>query len=159
MLEDVPGPNQMLRRTHVQGESGRGYLLAVYLAAPARRTGVTRALAVAGVILIAAGIGLPSMVCAQAGSQGGAVGLLLFLAGGARRDPSVSKQNPSVRASHEAPGKNITVKQGRPPAKNGTRIVRAGDEAAPTIHDKVASQPKLHQGNIIRVSHDQKNHQ
>jgi len=57
------------------------------------------------------------------------------------------------------------VKQGRPPAKNGTRIVRTGDKAAPTIHDKVAShdkiasQPKLHPDNIIRVSHDQKNHQ
>src|SRR5437016_6652976 len=101
----------MLRFTHVQGESGRGYLLAVYMAASARRTGVTRALAVAGVILIAVGIGLPSMACAQAGSQGGAVGLLLLLAGGARRDSSVSKPNPRVRVSDAAPPKNIPVKQ------------------------------------------------
>src|SRR5256886_14811672 len=103
----------MLRRTHVQGESGRGYLLAVYLAAPARRTGVTRAMAVAGVILIAVGIGVPSMACAQAGSQGGAVGLLLLLAGGARREFSVLKQNPRVRVSDESPRQTILVKPRR----------------------------------------------
>jgi hypothetical protein len=160
LLENFPNARQMLRRTDVQGESGRGYLLAVQLVAPARQARVIRALAVSGVLLVAAGTGLPSMACAQTGGQGQAVGLLLLLAGGsashARRDPSVSKQSPSVRASDDAKGKNINVKQGRPPAKNGTRIAKV--ETAPTIPDKVASQSKLQQDTIIPVAHYEKNH-
>jgi len=97
---------------------------------------VIRALAVAGTLLVAAGIGLPPQASAQTGSQGGAVGLFLFLAGGAHRDTSVSKQNPGVRASvgasNDAKGKNTNVKQGPMPAKNGTRVVRVGDEATPS---------------------------
>jgi hypothetical protein len=159
VLENFPTSGPVLRRTHVQGDSGRGYLLAFDVVASARRARVIRALAVAGAVLVATGIGLPAMACAQSGGQGGgAIGLLLFLSGGARRDPSVSKQNPGVRASDEAKGKNINVKQGRPPAKNGTSIARVGDEAAPTIPDKVASQSKLHQDSIIPVAHYEKNH-
>jgi hypothetical protein len=115
---------------------------------------VIRALAVAGTLLVAAGIGLPPQASAQTGSQGGAVGLFLFLAGGAHRDtsvskqtpgvskqtPGVSKQNPGVRASNEAKGRNTNVKQGPMPAKNGTRVVRVGDEATPSsvalVHDE-----------------------
>ena len=121
-----------------------------------------RALAVAGVLIVTAGIGLPGMACAQAGSPqagsqgGGAVGLLLLLAGGGRRDPAVSKQSPSVRVSDEAKGKNIRVKQERLPAKDGSTTVRV-EEVAPRIPDKVASQSKLHQGSIIPVAHYEKN--
>lgn len=108
-----------------------------------------RALAVAGTLLVAAGIGLPPQASAQTGSQGGAVGLFLFLAGGGHRDtsvskqnPGVSKQNPGVRASNEAKGKNTNVKQGPMPAKNGTRVVRVGDEATPSS---------------VALAHDEKN--
>jgi hypothetical protein len=109
---------------------------------------VIRALAVAGTLLVAAGIGLPPQASAQTGAQGGAVGLFLFLAGGAHRDtsvskqnPGVSKQNPGVRASNEAKGKNTNVKQSMP-AKNGTRVVRVGDEATPSS---------------VALAHDEKN--
>ena len=101
-----------------------------------------RALAVAGTLLVAAGMGLPRQASAQTGSQGGAVGLFLFLAGGAHRDTAVSKQNPGVRASSEAKGKNTNVKQGTMPAKNGTRVVRVGDEATPSS---------------VALAHDEKN--
>ena len=105
-----------------------------------------RALAVAGTLLVAAGIGLPPQASAQTGSQGGAVGLFLFLAGGAHRDTSVSKQNPGVRASvgasNDAKGKNTSVKQAPMPARNGTRVVRFGDGATPTS---------------VALAHDEKN--
>jgi hypothetical protein len=129
VLEDVLRSGQLLRRANDQGETRRGYLLASYVAAHARRARVIRELAVAGTLLVAAGIALPPQASAQTGSQGGAVGLFLFLAGGAHRDTSVSKQSPGVRASNEAKGKNTNVKQGPIPAKNGTRVVRVGDEA------------------------------
>ena len=95
-----------------------------------------RALAVAGVLVVSAGIALPSMASAQSErGQGQAVGLLLLFAGGsashARREAALSKQNPVVRASDEAKGKNIgkniNVKQVRPPARNGTRIAKVDD--------------------------------
>ena len=101
-----------------------------------------RALAVAGTLLVAAGIGLPPQASAQTGSQGGAVGLFLFLAGGSHRDTAVSKQNPGVRVSNEAKGKNTNVKPGPMPAKNGTRVVRVGNEAAPSS---------------VALAHDEKN--
>jgi len=142
VLEDVPGSGQLLRRSNGQGETRRGDLLAPYLVARARRARVIRALAVAGTLLAAAGVGLPPQASAQTGSQGGAVGLFLFLAGGAHRDTSVSKQNPGVRASNEAKGKNTNVKQTPMPAKNGTRVVRVGDEAAPSR---------------VALAHDEKN--
>jgi len=142
VLEDVPGSGQLLRRANDQGETRRGYLLASYLVAHARRARVIRALAVAGTLLVAAGIALPPQASAQTGSQGGAVGLFLFLAGGAHRDTSVSKQSPGVRASNEAKGKNTNVKQGPMPAKNGTRVVRVGDESTPSS---------------VALAHDEKN--
>ena len=91
-----------------------------------------RALAVAGVLAVSAGIALPSMASAQSErGQRQAVGLLLLFAGGsgshARRDAALSKPNPGVRASDEAKGKNINVKQVRPPAQNGTRIAKVED--------------------------------
>ena len=125
MLEDFLKPMRMLRCTDVQRESGRGYLLAFYLVAPARRAGVIRALAVAGVLLVAAGTGLPSPACAQTATQGGAVGLLLLLAGGpasqAHRDPSVSRQKPGNRASDEAKGKSLRVIPVTHAEKNGQK--------------------------------------
>jgi len=128
LLENLSTALLVLRCVHVQGESGRRYLLAVDLVAPARRARVIRALAVAGALVVSAGIALPSMASAQSGQ---AVGLLLLFAGGsgshARRDAALSKQNAGVRASDEAKSKNINVKQVRPPAKNGTRIAKVED--------------------------------
>ena len=139
LLENLSNALLVLRCVHVQDETGRGYLLAVDLVAPTRRARVIRALAVAGVLVVSAGIALPSMASAQSErGQGQAVGLLLLFAGGsgshARRDAALSKPNPGVRASDEAKGKNINVKQVRPPAKNGTRIAKVVEDSQVSRH-------------------------
>src|SRR4029077_18181444 len=70
VLEDRSDTLQMLRGADDAGESRRRNFLALDVAAPARRRGVIRALAVTGVFLVAAGVGLPSGAPAQTPAQG-----------------------------------------------------------------------------------------
>jgi hypothetical protein len=145
-----------------QGESRRRNYLALDVAAPARRTGVIRALAVTGVVLVAAGMGLPSGAPAQTPAQGQAVGIL-FLLGASTTGPqasakaSVQKPKPGIAASHEAEGRIADVKQKPLPVKDGTVLVRMGSRTAVSIPDKVARPSDPLDGTLLRVTSDQKN--
>src|SRR5712692_11054695 len=108
-----------------QGESRRRNYLALDVAAPARRTGVIRALAVTGVFLVAAGMGLPSGAPAQTPAQGQAVGILFLLAASrssapARAKAPGQKPKPGTQASHESEGRIADAKQKPLPVKDGT---------------------------------------
>lgn len=102
-----------------------------------------RTLAVAGVLLVVTGMGLPPLACAQTAAQGEAVGLLFLLAGGspsqAVRDSSASRQDPGNRASDATRSKNVSVKHGRLPAKDGTSRISNGHQIVRTISDREAS--------------------
>ena len=121
-----------------------------------------RALAVTGVFLIAAGMGLPSGAPAQTPAQGQAVGIL-FLLGAARTGAPASaktpgqKPKPSTQASHEPEGGTADVKQKPLPVKGGTGLVRMGGGKAASIPDKVARPSKPLDGMVLRVTSDQKN--
>jgi hypothetical protein len=93
-----------------------------------------RAMAVVGVLLVAAGMGLPPLACAQTAAQGETVGLLFLLAGGS---PGHTPRDSS--ASRQTRDKSVSVKQGRLLAKDGTRPVSNGHQVARTISDRDAS--------------------
>ena len=75
-----------------------------------------RALAVTGVFLVAAGIGLPSGAPAQTPAEGQVVGIL-FLLGASRSGAQASaktpgqKPKPGTQASHESAGRIADAKQ------------------------------------------------
>ncbi len=122
-----------------------------------------RALAVTGVFLVAAGMGLPSGAPAQTPAQGQAVGIL-FLLGALRTGPQASAKAPVQKpkpglagASHEAEGRIAGVKQKPLPAKDGTVLVRMGSRPTVSIPDKVARPSDPLDGPLLRVTSDQKN--
>jgi hypothetical protein len=162
VLEDRWDAGQMLRGADDEGESRRRNYLALDVAAPARRTGVIRALAVTGAFLVAAGMGLPSGAPAQTPAQGQAVGLL-FLLGAARTSAQASaktpgqKPKPGTQASHESAGRIADAKQKPLPAKDGTVLVRTGGGPAVSISDKAARTSDPLDGTVLRVTSDQKN--
>ncbi len=96
VLEDRGDAGQMLRGADDEGESRRRNYPALDLAAHERRKGVIRALAVTGVFLIAAGMGLPSGAPAQPAAQGQAMGIL-FLLGAARTGAPASAKTPGQK--------------------------------------------------------------
>src|SRR6266478_8385933 len=161
MLEDHWDAGQMLRGADGEGESRRRHYLALDVAAPARRTGVIRALAITGVFLVAAGMGLLSGASAQTPAQGQAVGIL-FLLGASRSGTQASaktpgqKPKPGPQASHEAEGRIADVKQKPLPMKDGTVLVRMGDGKAVSLPDKVARPSDPLGGTLLRVTSDQK---
>jgi len=121
---------------------------------------VIRALAVAGVFLVAAGVGLPSAAPAQTPAQGQAVGIL-FLLGASRTGAQTSaktpdqKPKPGIGTLHEAEGriavvkpKPLSVKDRPVPARmgSGTAVLTAGNAARP-------SDPL--DGTVLRVTSDQ----
>jgi len=151
----------MLRGADDAGESRRRNFLALDVAAPARRRGVIRALAVTGVFLVAAGVGLPSGAPAQTPAQGQAVGIL-FLLGASRTGVQTSaktpeqKPKPGIGTLHEAEGriavvkrKPLSVKDRSVPAKmgSGTAVLTTADNAARP------SDPL--DGTVLRVTSDQ----
>jgi len=162
VLEDRGDAGQMLRGADDEGESRRRNYPALDLAAHERRKGVIRALAVTGVFLIAAGMGLPSGAPAQPAAQGQAMGIL-FLLGAARTGAPASaktpgqKPKPSTPASHELEGGTADVKQKPLPVKGGTGLVRMGGGKAASIPDKVARPSRPLDGMVLRVTSDQKN--
>ena len=162
VLEDRGDAGQMLRGADDEGESRRRNYLALDVAAPARRTGVIRALAVTGAFLVAAGMGLPSGAPAQPAAQGQAVGIL-FLLGAARTGAPASaktpgqKPKPSTPASHEPEGGTADVKQKPLPVKDGTGLVRMGGGTAVSIPDKVARPSNPLDSTVLRVTSEQKN--
>src|SRR6266436_6510880 len=79
----------MLWSADDERESRRRTFLALDVAPPTRRAGVIRALALTGVILVTAGMGLPSDASAQTPAQGQAVGIL-FLLGASSTGPQAS---------------------------------------------------------------------
>ena len=90
-----------------------------------------RALAVTGVFLVAAGVGLPTGAPAQTPAQGQAVGILFLLAAsrsGAQASAKTpgQKPKPATRASHESEGRAADVKQKPLPVKDRTVLVRMG---------------------------------
>ena len=110
---------QMLRGADDEGES--------------RSTGVIRALAVTGVFLVAAGMGLPTDAPAQTPAQGQAVGILFFL-GASRSGAQASattpgqKPKPGIAASHEAESRIValhgTILQMTSEQKNSRKVDR-----------------------------------
>jgi len=152
----------MLRGADDEGESRRRNYLALDVAAPARRTGVIRALAVTGVFLVAAGMGLPSGAPAQTPAQGQAVGIL-FLLGASRTGAQASaktpgqKPKPGTQASRESEGRIADAKQKPLPGKDGTVLVRMGSRPTVSIPDKVARPSDPLDGPLLRVTSDQKN--
>jgi hypothetical protein len=79
---------------------------------------VIRALAVAGVFLVAAGMGLLSHASAQTSAKGQAVAILVLLgASSLGAPPSAKTPEPKsksgLRAPHEAEGRIVDAKNGR----------------------------------------------
>jgi hypothetical protein len=152
----------MLRGADDEGEFRGRHYLALDVAALARGTGVIRALALTGVFLVAAGMGLPSGASAQTPAQGQAVGIL-FLLGASKAGAQASaktpgqKPKPGTQASHQAEGRIADVKQKPLPMKNGTMLVRMGGGKAVSIPDKVARPSDPLDGTLLRVTSDQKN--
>ena len=164
MLEDRRDARQMLRGADGEGEPRRRNFLASDVAAPARRARVIRALAVTGVILVAAGMALPSDASAQTQrpAQGQAVGIL-FLLGASRTGaqgsakPAGQKPKPGIAASPEAQGKVVDMKSKPLAAKDRAALVRVGGGTAVSILDK-ADRP-ADNGTVLRVTTDQRNGQ
>jgi hypothetical protein len=102
---------------------------------------VIRALALTGVFLLAAGMGLPPNAPAQTPAQGQAVGIL-FLLGAARSGAQAGaktpeqKPKPGIAASQKVGGGIVDVKRKRPSVKDGTVLARMGDETTVPIPDK-----------------------
>jgi len=164
VLEDRWDAGQMLRATDDEGESGRRNCLAVDVADSASRTGMIRTLAVTGVFLAAAGMGLPHDASAQTSAQGQAVGIL-FLLGASRTGAQANartpgqKPKPGLPASAAAQAKIGDVKPKPLAAKDRTGLVRAGGGTAVSILGKVARPSDPLDGTILRVTTDQRNGQ
>jgi hypothetical protein len=105
---------------------------------------VIRVLAVTGILLVAAGMGLPPGVSAQTPQQGEAVGLLFFLGasrpgGQASARTPVPKPKPDVAASPKAADRLADVKQQKPlPVKEEPALARTGGGATVSIPERVA---------------------
>lgn len=121
-----------------------------------------RALAVTGVFLIAAGMGLPSGAPAQPAAQGQAMGIL-FLLGAARTGAPASaktpgqKPKPSTPTSHETEGRIAGLKQKSLPVRDGTMPIKVGGETAVSVPAKVARPSDPLDGAVLRVTSDQTN--
>ena len=121
-----------------------------------------RALAITGVFLVAAGMGLPSGAPAQTPAQGQAVGIL-FLLGASRSGAPASaktpgqKPKPGPQASRESEGRIADVKQKPLPVKEGTGLVRMGGGSVVSISNKLARPSDSLDGTVLRVTSDQKN--
>ena len=119
-----------------------------------------RALAVTGILLVAAGMGLPSGVSAQT-PQEQAVGLLFFLGaakpgGQASARTPVQKPKPGVAASPKAPDRIADVKQKPPAVKEEPVLARTGGGATVSIPERVARPSGRLDSTILRVTSDQK---
>jgi len=142
MLEDRRDARQMLRRADGEGEPRRRNFLASDVAAPARGAGVIRVVAVTGVILVAAGMALPSYASAQTQTpgQGQAVGILFLLGAsrtGAQASAKTAGQKPKsgIAASHGAEGRIVDVKQKPGSVKEGTVLAKTGGGKTVSIPD------------------------
>ena len=162
VLEDRWDAGKLLWGPDGEGESGRRNCLALDVAVAARRTGVTRAVAVTGVLLVAAGVVLPSDASAQTPAQGQAVGILFLLGAskagspaGAR--PPGQKPKPSTPTSHETEGRIAGLKQKSLPVRDGTMPIKVGGETAVSVPAKVARPSDPLDGAVLRVTSDQTN--
>jgi hypothetical protein len=164
MLEERRDARQLLRGADDEGEPRRRNFLAPDVAAPARRARVIRALAVTGVILVAAGMALPSDASAQTQrpAQGQAVGIL-FLLGASRTGaqasakPAGQKPKPGIAASHGAEGRIVDAKQKPRSVKDGTVLAKMEGGKTVSIPDKVARPSDPRDGTVLRVTSDQNN--
>ena len=123
---------------------------------------MTRAVAVTGVLLVAAGVVLPSDASAQTPAQGQAVGILFLLGAskagspaGAR--PPGQKPKPSTPTSHETEGRIAGLKQKSLPVRDGTMPIKVGGETAVSVPAKVARPSDPLDGAVLRVTSDQTN--
>jgi hypothetical protein len=164
MLEDRRDARQMLRGADGEGEPRRRNFLASDVAAPARRAGVIRVVAVTGVILVAAGMALPSYASAQTQTpgQGQAVGILFLLGAsrtGAQASAKTAGQKPKsgIAASHGAEGRIVDVKQKPGSVKEGTVLAKTGGGKTVSIPDEVARPSDPRDGKVLRVTSDQNN--
>jgi hypothetical protein len=162
VLEDRSDTLQMLRGADDAGESRRRNFLALDVAAPTRRRGVIRALAVTGVFLVAAGVGLPSGAPAQTPAQGQAVGIL-FLLGASRTGAQTSattpeqKPKPAIGTLHEAKGKIAVVKRKPLSVKDRPVPDKIGGGTAASTADNAARSSDTLDGTVLRVTSDQNN--
>jgi hypothetical protein len=156
VLEDRSDTLQMLRGADDAGESRRRNLLALDVAAPARRRGVIRTLAVTGVFVVAASVGLPSGAPAQTPAQGQAIGIL-FLLGASRTGVPTSvktpeqKPKPGIETLHEPGGRFAVVKQKPLSVKDRPVPARMGGSTA----DNAARPSAPLHGTVLRVTSDQ----
>ena len=162
MLEDCRDAGQVLRATDDKGESRRRNGLAGDVAARASRTGMIRTLAVTGVFLVAAGMGLPPDASAQTSPQGQAVGIL-FLLGASRAGAPANaktpgqKPKPGIATPPEGEGKIVGMKPKLPSANNEIGLVRVGGGTAVSIPVKAGRSSDSLDGAVLRVTSDQKN--
>src|ERR1700730_7800619 len=164
MLEDRRDARLLLRRADDEGEPRRGNILAPDVAAPARGGGVIRALAVTGIILVAAGMALPSDASAQTQrpAQGQAVGIL-FLLGASRTGAQASaktageKPKPGIAASPGTEGRIVDAKPKPRSVKDGSVLAKMEGGKTFSIPDKVARPSDPRDGTVLRVTSDQNN--
>ena len=102
-----------------------------------------RVLAVIGVFLVAAGIGLPTAVSAQTPSQGQALGLLFLLGASRPGGPAGAKTpgqkpTPGIAASPKTVDRTADVKPRPPSVKVEPVLARTGGGATVSIPDRVA---------------------
>jgi hypothetical protein len=160
VLEDRSDTLQLLRGADDAGESRRGNFLALDVAVPARRRGVIRALAVTGVFLVAAGVGLPSGARAQTPAQGQAVGIL-FLLGASRTGVQTSaktpeqKPKPGIGTLHEAQDRIAVVKRKPLSVKDRPVPAKMGSGTAVLTADNAARPSDPLDGTVLRVTSDQ----
>ena len=119
-----------------------------------------RALAVIGIFLVAAGMGLPAGVSAQTASQGQAVGLL-FLLGGSRPGGQASAKTPGQKptpaiaaASPKAVNRITDVKHKPPSVKEEPVLARTGGGATVSMRDRVARPSGRLDSAVLRVTSD-----
>jgi hypothetical protein len=121
---------------------------------------VIRALAVTGVFLVAAGVGLPSGARAQTPAQGQAVGIL-FLLGASRTGVQTSaktpeeKPKPGIGTLHEAEGRIAVAKRKPLSVKDRPVPARMGSGTAVLTADNAARPSDPLDGSVLRVTSDQ----
>ena len=120
-----------------------------------------RLLAVIGILLVAAGMGLPAGVSAQTPLQGETVGLLFLLGasrpgGQASAKTPMQKPKPGVAASPKVADRIADVKQKPPAVKEVPVLARTGGGATVSIPERVARPSGRLDSTILRVTSDQK---
>jgi hypothetical protein len=127
---------------------------------------VIRVLAVTGILLVAAGMGLPPGVSAQTPQQGEAVGLLFFLGASRPGGPANARtlvQKPKLGVAASPKAANRIAEQKPPLVKEESVLARTGGGAPVSIPRPVSTPRRVERpserldSTVLRVTSDQKN--